>query len=124
MAEGFAGDIDVSAETHGDMPFRLGDIALDKEFGDLHPILNSVDKLRHEWKFQFKLLKHEWGQPHVVTLLTGVVAFLLGSVSTDLFAGGDPKTTGLDGLAGIGGFAFFQIIISEYFGFGSLFRYR
>ena len=112
MAGEFAGDIEVSAETHGDMPFRLGDIVLDKEFADLHPMLKSVDKLRHEWKFQFKLLRHEWGQPHILTMLTGVVAFLLGSVSTDLYAGGDPKITGLDGLAGISGFAFFQLVVS------------
>ena len=42
-------------------------------------------------------------------MLTGIAAFLLGSVSTDLYAGGDPKITGLDGLAGISGFAFFQL---------------
>ena len=38
MAEEFAGEIEISAETHGDMPFRLGDIVLDKEFADLHPM--------------------------------------------------------------------------------------
>ena len=57
MAEEFAGEIEISAETHGDMPFRLADIVLDKEFADLHPMFKSVDKLRHEWKFQFKLLE-------------------------------------------------------------------
>ena len=39
MAGALAGEVELSAETHGDMPFRLGDIVLDKEFGDLHPML-------------------------------------------------------------------------------------
>ena len=48
------------------------------------------------------------GTASFLTMLTGIAAFLLGSVSTDLYAGGDPKVTGLDGLADIGGFAFFN----------------
>ena len=112
MAEEVFAEADISAENHGDMPFRLSDTILEKKFADLHPMLHSIDKLRHEWKFQFKLIRHEWGQPHFLTLLTGIFAFLLGSISTELYAGGDPKVTGLDGLAGIGGFAFFQLIVS------------
>ena len=38
-------------------------------------------------EIQFKLLRHEWGQPHLMTMLTEVFAFLLGSVSADLFSG-------------------------------------
>ena len=112
MAEGVAVNSELSAEGHEDMPFRLGDIVLDREFADLHPMLKSIDKLRQEWKFQFKLLRHEWGQPHLMTMLTGLIAFMLGSISPDLYAGGDPKVTGLDGLAGIGGFSLFQLILS------------
>ncbi len=115
MAEEFSEEVAISADAHGDMPFRLGDIALEREFSELHPILKSVDKLRHEWKFQFKLIRHEWGQPHIITMLTGIIAFLLGSISTDLYSGGNPKLTGLDGLAEIGGFAFFQLIVSGIF---------
>lgn len=99
-------------EEHDLMPFRLGDIVLDKKFAELHPFFSKLDLVRQEWKFQFRLLRHEWGQAHFLTMLTGIVAFLLGSISTELFAGGDPRTTGIDGIAGIGGFAFFQIIIS------------
>lgn len=112
MAEGNLADAELSAEQHGDMPFRLGDIVLEREFADLHPALSSLDKVRLELKFQFKLIAKEWGQPHFLTLLTGILAFLLGAVSTDLFGGGDPKVTGLDGLSSIGGFAFFQLIVS------------
>ena len=112
MAEENLADAELSAEQHGDMPFRLGDIVLEREFADLHPALSSVDKVRLELKFQFKLIAKEWGQPHFLTLLTGILAFLLGAVSTDLFGGGDPKVTGLDGLSSLGGFAFFQLIVS------------
>ena len=112
MAEGAIAEAELSGDQHGDMPFRLGDISLEKKFSDLHPVLSYVDRLRHEWKFQFKLVREEWGQPHFLTMLTGVLAFLLGAISTDLFSGGDPKITGMDGLAEIGGFAFFQLILS------------
>ena len=103
---------EISADMHDEMPFRLGDVELEKKFADLHPILSTVDQIRHEWKFQFKLIRHEWGQPHLMTMLTGILAFLLGSISTDLFAGGDPRVTGIDGLSELGGFAFFQLVIS------------
>tara|TARA_B100000700_G_C14970364_1_gene821060 strand:- start:74 stop:1207 length:1134 start_codon:yes stop_codon:yes gene_type:complete len=112
MAEEIIAEADISADGHDEMPFRLGDIVLEKEFADLHPLLRPIDQIRHEWKFQFKLLRNEWGQPHVMTMFTGIAAFLLGAVSAELFVGGDPKVTGIDGLAGIGGFAFFQLIVS------------
>ena len=64
MAEGEIAEAELSADQHGDMPFRLGDISLEKKFSDLHPSLSYVDRLRHEWKFQFKLIRNEWGQPH------------------------------------------------------------
>ena len=113
MAEDIVVDINLPSDEHGSMPFRLNDIVLEKKFGDLHPLLSTIDLMRREWKFQFKLIKSEWGQAHFLTLLTGVLAFLLGSISTDLFNGGDPKLTGVDGLTAIGGFAFFQIIVSS-----------
>ena len=112
MAEENIAEAELSAESHSDMPFRLGDIVLEKKFADLHPALGSIDRLRHELKFQFKLIKKEWGQPHFLTILTGVMAFLLGAISADIFDGGDPKVTGLDGLSSIGGFVFFQLIVS------------
>jgi hypothetical protein len=112
MAEEILVEVSLLPDEHDSMPFRLSDIVLDKEFSNLHPLLSTVDQLRREWKFQFRLLKHEWGQAHFLTLITGMLAFLLGSISTELFAGGDPKITGLEGMAEIGGFAFFQIIVS------------
>ena len=61
MAEGVEIEINLPFSEHDEMPFRLGDIVLDKKFGDLHPSLKSIDQIRHEWKFQFRLLKAEWG---------------------------------------------------------------
>ena len=49
---------EISPDGHDEMPFRLGDIVLEKKFADLHPMLSTVDQIRHEWKFQFKLLRH------------------------------------------------------------------
>lgn len=99
-------------DTHDTMPFRLGDVVLERRFGDLHPFFDRVDQIRHEWKFQFRLLRHEWGQAHILTMLTGIIAFLLGSVSGDVFGGGDPKVSGLNGMVELSGFAFFQLIVS------------
>lgn len=113
MAEEIIVEISPPQDVHDEMPFRLGDITLEKKFGDLHPLLESVDQIRHEWKFQFKLLRHEWGQAHFLTMLTGILAFLLGALSTEVFTGGDPKITGVSGMAEIGGFAFFQLLVSS-----------
>ena len=111
-----AGDVEIDVnsplDVHDEMPFRLGDIVLEKRFGDLHPSLDVVDKVRLEWKFQFRLLFKEWGQPQYITMLTGIFAFLLGSISTELYSGGDPQTSGINGFGVIGGFSFFQLIVS------------
>ena len=46
---------EISPDGHDEMPFRLGDVILEKKFADLHPMLSTIDQIRHEWKFQFKL---------------------------------------------------------------------
>ena len=113
MAEEVQIEIVAPSDEHGAMPFRLGDIELDKKFGDLHPLLDSVDRLRKEWKFQFKLIRHEWGQAHFLTMLTGLLAFLLGSISGELFGGGDANVSGIEGITSLSGFIFFQLIVSS-----------
>ena len=112
MAEADITDSAFLEDEHNEMPFRLGDIVLDRKFGDLHPSLAKLDKFRKEWKFQFKLLRHEWGQAHYLTMLTGVAAFLMGAISPEIFGGGDPTTTGVSGLSAISGFSFFQLVLS------------
>ena len=52
------------------------------------------------------------GTSPLLTMLTGIVAFLLGSISTELLQEAIQEQRELTGIAGVGGFAFFQIIIS------------
>ncbi len=99
-------------DEHDEMPFRLRDIELQKSFADIHSVFTSIDRLRKEWKFQFRLLRHEWNSSHYIALATGFAAFLLGSLSGEVFSGGDAAVTGKDGLMMVGGFDFFQIITS------------
>ena len=99
-------------DVHDDMEFRLGDIELQNLFSDLHPSLARIDRLRREWKFQFKLLFREWTGSHWIALATGISAFLLGSISGELFGGGDSKVVGLDGISQVSGFGFFQMVVS------------
>jgi len=112
MADNVVTESAILEDEHQGMPFRLRDIELDKKFGELHPSLINFDKFRKEWKFQFKLIKHEWGQPHFLTFLTGVTAFLLGAISPEIYSGGDSTATGIDGISAISGFSFFQLILS------------
>ena len=101
-------------EPHGDdaLPFRLGDIKLGFQTAKWHPKLASVDRVLHELTFQFKLMFAEWKLEHWMALATGVLAFSLGVFSGETFSGGDAKVSGMDGLSTVGGFGFFQIMLS------------
>ena len=112
MAEDAVLEANILVDEHDEMPFRLKDIKLDKLFADLNPRFAKLDLLRKELTFQYRLMRHEWGRPQVMTILTGVAAFLLGAISIELFDGGNARVTGLDGLASISGFEYFQIILS------------
>jgi len=111
MAEEEIHDV-IPMDIHDDMPFRLGDIELANHFADLHPSLERLDRLRKEWKFQLKLLKLEWDSAHWLALGSGILAFLLGAISGDVISGGDAKITGIEGISSIGGFGFFQLVVS------------
>ncbi|MEJ6654336.1 MAG: hypothetical protein QNL55_08230 [Euryarchaeota archaeon] len=102
---------------HDKMPFRLTDMTLKFSFAELHPMLNTVglkiDNIRKELKFQSKLALLEWDSRHWITLALGFVAFLFGSISGEIFDGGNAKLSGIDGLTGaISGFAYFQMLVS------------
>jgi len=104
-------------EAHDEMPFRLSDMELKYNVADLHPVLKSVglqiDKIRKELKFQLKLALHEWGSQHWITLALGGIAFLMGSISSEILSGGDATVSGMDGMTGaIGGFTYFQMLVS------------
>ena len=102
---------------HDEMPFRLTDMTLNFSVAELHPMLNKIglkiDNIRKELKFQSKLALLEWDSRHWITLALGFVAFLFGSISGEIFDGGNAKLSGIDGLTGaISGFAYFQMLVS------------
>ena len=114
MGEGASTVLEAERE-HTSLPFRMGDMTLSRPLSSSIPGAEFIDKLRIEWIFQFKLLMAEWNKKHYTALFFGVVAFLLGSISTELFDGGDATITGVDGILAINGFQFFQILISTLF---------
>ncbi len=114
MGEGGASVVESERE-HTSLPFRMGDVILSRPLSSSIPGGEFIDRLRREWVFQFKLLKSEWNKQHYTALLFGVLAFLLGSISSELFGGGDATVTGIDGVLAINGFQFFQILISVLF---------
>ena len=104
-------------DAHEEMPFRLSDMTLQFRVADLHPMLNKIglkiDNIRKELKFQSKLALLEWDSRHWITLALGFVAFLFGSISGEIFDGGNAKLSGIDGMTGaISGFSYFQMLVS------------
>ena len=97
---------------HKDLPFRMGDIELQKPFPPSTPFAESLNTVRKEWVFHYKLLRFEWTRDHYIATLFGIAAFCLGSISTELWSGGDAKVSGLDGVMAINGFQFFQVLLS------------
>ena len=94
------------------LPFRMADIALARPLRADIPMSEGLNTLMREWKFHYKLLRHEWKRTHYVTVLFGFLALILGSVSVELWSGGDAKLTGLEGIMAINGFQFFQMLVS------------
>ena len=103
-------------DAHDEMPFRLSDMTLKYNIADLHPALKgvgiSIDNIRKELKFQSKLAWHEWEKQHWIALLLGASAFLIGAISSEIFGGGNATISGIDGIGVIGGFAYFQMLVS------------
>lgn len=99
-------------ESHDVLPLRLRDVKPFYNFAQFHPVAESIDRIQSELRFKGKLAAKEWDQQYWLTLIMGVVAFLLGSVSPEIFSGGSPDDTGIQGLEVIGGFAFFQMLVS------------
>ena len=91
-----------STETEDGMQFRLRDMELKVKVGDIHPIFNRIDDLRKQWKFMILLALNDWKKANYLMLGFGIIAFVLGSISTDIISGGDSLSTGMDGLMGVG----------------------
>tara|TARA_B100000900_G_scaffold377726_1_gene361401 strand:- start:2675 stop:3745 length:1071 start_codon:yes stop_codon:yes gene_type:complete len=90
----------------------MADITLANPIPNHIPMAEAINTVRKEWVFQWKLLREEWNRAHYMTIAFGLVAFLLGSISSELWSGGDAKLTGIDGVMAISGFQFFQIMVS------------
>jgi len=104
-------------DAHDEMPFRLSDMKLKNNFAEIHPALKNVglkiDNIRKELKFQSKLALHEWESRHWISIALGSIAFLIGSISSEILNGGDATKSGMEGLTGaIGGFTYFQMLVS------------
>jgi hypothetical protein len=58
------------------------------------------------------LAASSWKREYTYMVGFGILAFVLGSLSTDVLSGGDTSIRGMDGLFGIGSFSFFQMLLS------------
>jgi TRAP-type C4-dicarboxylate transport system permease small subunit len=94
---------------HNALPFRLSDIEIKPQFFDFHPVILTV---RRELVFQWKLIRHEWNKQHLITLLAGVIAIILGTFNGEILNGGDAQISGLEGLQQSGATSYFQMILS------------
>lgn len=94
---------------HNALPFRLSDIEIKPQFFDFHPVILTV---RKELVFQWKLIRHEWNKQHLITLLAGVIAIILGTFNAEILNGGDAQISGLEGLQQSGATSYFQMILS------------
>ena len=94
------------------MPFHLRDMNLKFEFSNIHPIFTPIDKMRKEVKFITLLAFAEWNKNLIIALCVGTVAFLMGTLSADIFSGGNPELVGLEGIRKVGSFSFFQMLLA------------
>ena len=101
-----------ASSTMSEMPFHLRDMNLKFEFSNIHTIFAPIDKVRKEIKFIVLLAFAEWNKNLFIALCVGTVAFLLGSLSADIFSGGNPELVGLEGMRKVGSFSFFQMLLA------------
>ena len=113
MAEPLASDDAGSADVveKGKLP-RLSEIEKSGWAEELHPSMAGIDDLQQEFVYHWKLLRETWSVLHYRALIVGILAFWVGSLSSDLLSGGDPFISGLPGIRNVDGLSFFQILLS------------
>lgn len=94
------------------IPFKLRDVTLTREASNIHPIFGKIDEIRKQCKFMIMLAGSSWKREYSLMVGFGILAFVLGSLSTDVLSGGDTSIRGMDGLLGVGSFSFFQMLLS------------
>ena len=102
----------VEEEDDAVLPFRLRDVEPLYPFAEIHPVAKPLDTIQVELRFQTKLALREWNTEYWATLGIGVLAFVLGSLSPEIINGGDATKVGLDGLNAVGGWGYFQMLLS------------
>ena len=111
MAEAADSEVDATPPSTT-LPFRMAEMTLSKPIPPQYPFAESLNTLRIEWTFHTKLLREEWKREHYIAVAFGVLALCLGSISTELWNGGNASITGLEGILAINGFQFFQMLVS------------
>ena len=94
------------------IPFKLRDVTLTRQASNIHPIFGKIDEIRKQCKFMIMLAASSWKRDYSLMVGFGILAFVLGSLSTDVLSGGDTSIRGMDGLLGVGSFSFFQMLLS------------
>lgn len=79
---------------------RLSEVKLKRATPSMGPLTEPTDRIRREWTFITALTQAEDRKQGAITLGIGMAAFLLGSMSGEVFSGGDPTTTGLTTVSG------------------------
>ncbi len=103
------GENEVLDPNHNTLPFRLSDIEIKPKFFDFHPMILTI---RKEIIFQWKLIRDEWNKQHLIAMLAGTIAILLGTFNGEIINGGDARISGLEGLQQSGATSYFQMILS------------
>ena len=94
------------------IPFKLRDITLTRQASNIHPIFSKIDEIRKQCKFMIMVAASSWKREYSLMVGFGILAFVLGSLSSDVLSGGDTSIRGMDGLLGVGSFSFFQMLLS------------
>lgn len=94
------------------IPFKLRDVTLTREASNIHPIFSKIDEIRKQCKFMIMVAASSWKREYSLMVGFGILAFVLGSLSSDVLSGGDTSIRGMDGLLGVGSFSFFQMLLS------------
>lgn len=100
------------AKDNDGVPFKLRDVTLSRQASNVHPIFGKIDEIRKQCKFMIMLAASSWKREYYLMIGFGILAFVLGSVSTDVISGGDTSIRGMDGLFGVASFSFFQMLLS------------
>jgi hypothetical protein len=79
---------------------RLSDVTLRRPTPSMGPLTDPVDRVRREWTFIAMLIRPGDRREGAITLAIGLTAFLLGSLSGEVFSGGDPQTAGITTVSG------------------------